>query len=768
MISLAQFLTRFVIYVAVLPAILLTLVVCINTYEATKEASLKEQKNFSLRIADHVDREMLRLKTLLINKSDPIAMSIRVGKDFDRDYVQSLLSLIIQREQAIHSVLLVDAEGRFLAGLSEHTFTTPIEEKAYLERKYWLSGKKQQTPFLAIPNLGRIYLGGTKADEENLTVIPIGIPVQFDGQVYGVLLVEIKPDFLWKDVAPSFNNDIGESFLFDSRGTLLASSFSKNLKSGELTTSSKIVRAFLTDAKWGVSESYSGLSGNEVFGVLSKVHSVNWGVVTEVSKADVLVPALKVMIDMLTGILLIITFIMWIGLKKIHLIINPVSHLINSMKLFQDIGEKPKVENITKIKELSDLNENFNQMVQMRLNTERSIRQSESQLKSLFNGALDSIILSNEMGRIAGVNPAACRLFGYRESELLGLKISVLVPNQFERQHEKYIERMVASNSEYIFSKAREVTAVKKNGEVFPIRIVINKVDSGVFEGMIFSSFIQDLTEQKELEAQLIQHNEQLQKEVEDQTSDLRHAKEEAERANKAKSVFLANMSHELRTPLHGILSFARIGNLRVKNAKREKLGEYFEHIQTSGQRLLLLLNDLLDLSKLEASKMQFSIQPHNAIDLINTCFKEQKARLQEKRISVDIINKSSVQQIDCDDVRIIQVISNLLSNSIKFSPEGGRLTITLSDVLDNKTQAAAIELSIQDEGIGVPEAELEDVFNKFIQSSKTNTGTGGTGLGLAICKEIIEGHKGQIWAVHSENGAIFKFTLPIKSNEKS
>ncbi len=249
---------------------------------------------------------------------------------------------------------------------------------------------------------------------------------------------------------------------------------------------------------------------------------------------------------------------------------------------------------------------------------------------------------------------------------------------------------------------------------------------------------------------------------VAERTESLEKALEQATQANASKSEFLSNMSHELRTPLHAILSFARFGLKNYETATAEKLFKYFDRINTSGERLLALLNDLLDLSKLEAGKMLLNKQKMSLVSVAKDCVAEQSASLKEKQQILLWDNKGFNTEANFDPVRIAQVITNLLSNAIKFSPERKIITICFSEV-DYHNQAA-IQLTLEDQGAGIPKDELEHIFDKFIQSSKTKTNAGGTGLGLAICQNIIGLHKGKIWAESVQaGGARLSFILPVR-----
>lgn len=241
-----------------------------------------------------------------------------------------------------------------------------------------------------------------------------------------------------------------------------------------------------------------------------------------------------------------------------------------------------------------------------------------------------------------------------------------------------------------------------------------------------------------------------------------------AEAAAKTMSDFLSNMSHELRTPMHAILSFSDLGLKRLNEGNTEKLEIFLSRIKQSGTRLLVLLNDLLDLAKLEAGRMEMVPKPANMGRITESCLAEQGARLEEKQLSIALDIDPEVSEEYFDPVRIGQVIMNLLSNAIRFSPRGGKIAIAIvrtsqgASVAKTDTDSAKLMFSISDQGVGIPQEEFETVFDKFIQSSKTATGAGGTGLGLTISREIIEAHGGSIWAENSPTGgAVFCFVIP-------
>ena len=250
-------------------------------------------------------------------------------------------------------------------------------------------------------------------------------------------------------------------------------------------------------------------------------------------------------------------------------------------------------------------------------------------------------------------------------------------------------------------------------------------------------------------------HNESLEATVQKRTGELISAKEMAESANRAKSEFLANMSHELRTPLHGILSLAEMGT-EEDEAPLEVLRGYFRTISLAGGSLQRLLDDLLDLSRHEAGKVPLEFGHHDLQHLVQQCVDEQRGVIGERRLAVNVDVKCA-GTFDFDKQKVKQVVRNLLTNAIRFSPDDKSISVEAT------RSPSTITVSVSDQGPGIPEHELETVFGKFVQSSRTKTGAGGTGLGLSICKEIVNAHGGDIRAaIREQGGTVIEFELPV------
>jgi len=388
--------------------------------------------------------------------------------------------------------------------------------------------------------------------------------------------------------------------------------------------------------------------------------------------------------------------------------------------------------NITKTKEL-----------------EIKLLESESRFRSLVEKSPDWIWEIDTEGFYTYTSPYIEELLGYTPEEVIGKTFFSLMPGEERARLLTIFQDHIKKQD--IFSGI-EHTNLHKNGNIVTLESNGSPIYSidGQFIG--YRGIHRDITEQAQTKKIIIE-------------------KEIAEQANKSKSEFLANMSHELRTPMHAILSFSNFGIKKFNSARPEKLLSYFNKINQSGERLLALLNDLLDLSKLEAGKLEFNFRLFELSLVLKQCIDEQEAQLNEKNLLIKFINSEHNTQAQFDTVKISQVITNFLSNAIKFSEQGTTLSIEIKadELFSDAGISNGLCLSITDQGIGIPDNELDTIFDKFIQSSKTKTGAGGTGLGLAICKEFIDAHHGRIWAEHNpEGGSIFNFVIPLQQSKKN
>lgn len=234
-------------------------------------------------------------------------------------------------------------------------------------------------------------------------------------------------------------------------------------------------------------------------------------------------------------------------------------------------------------------------------------------------------------------------------------------------------------------------------------------------------------------------------------------ALEEVKKSDKAKVTFFQNVSHELRTPMHGILSFARLGAKLEPKEKPEKVKKYFDNIHTSAERLMKMIDSIMNLAKLESGHMNFLYQPTNFLIPIHQIEDELKAAFMEKQVALEVKSPEEHLTVVMDADMIAIVIRNLLGNALKMTNNGTKIEI----IIEKKEKM--VQVSVLDEGPGVPEEEIKHIFDKFVQAGEGKK-RGGTGLGLAVCREVIRAHHGNIWAKNRPGGgACFSFEIPTE-----
>jgi len=406
---------------------------------------------------------------------------------------------------------------------------------------------------------------------------------------------------------------------------------------------------------------------------------------------------------------------------------------------------------------------------------------TQTRLQSMLHNASDAIIQFDEDSGVNTFNRAAEKIFGFSEIDMLYKKAI----NLFPRFNEKYsgVPAYLVNYCETVpdqYNFPLEGLDASGNKKLFQVAVSpIESSDLMLFddfgdtedsdEEVTYEAFLiilHDITERKEIDIELSHHRENLETLVAEQTEEIVAAKDAAELANHSKSEFLASMSHELRTPMHAIISYSDFGIKKLNTAKPEKLGKYFTRIHSSGQRLLSMINDLLDLAKAEAGKLIYDMKPHDLGKVIQHILDEYEMLFNEKGLNIKF--EPSIENLDgvFDEEKMGQVVRNFISNSVKFTPSGKTIEILIEEetvnLLTTDEEVPAFKLIVRDQGPGIPENELESVFEKFIQSSQNKTGAGGTGLGLAICREVTLAHQGAVFATNNEDGgADFAFIIP-------
>ncbi len=359
---------------------------------------------------------------------------------------------------------------------------------------------------------------------------------------------------------------------------------------------------------------------------------------------------------------------------------------------------------------------------------------SERTTNTVIDSALTAVVTIGKRGTVRRFNPAAEKMFGYTQQEVVGQNVKILMPEPYHSQHDRYLENYQKSGEAKIIGIGREVQGRRKDGSVFPVLLSVG--EARVDSDPIYVGTLLDITLQKEAELALIR------------------ARNSAENANKQKSEFLNMMSHELRTPLTVILGYLPILQKIEALPPPEMIADIAKDIDASGQHLLVLINDLLDLSKIEAGSMKLNQKLIPACEVVGSVIDKLNNAAREK--GLELLNQAGTELMFADPVRLQQILINLIGNAIKFTQQG---SITIS----SSREHGFVELTVTDTGSGMAEEDLLVIFEKFRQLDSSSTrNRGGTGLGLAITERLVQLHGGIIRVTSTlGEGSCFSFTIP-------
>jgi hypothetical protein len=383
---------------------------------------------------------------------------------------------------------------------------------------------------------------------------------------------------------------------------------------------------------------------------------------------------------------------------------------------------------------------------------EEELRRSEERFRLLVEGVSDyAIFMLDANGRIVTWNVGAERIKGYTAREIIGQHFSIFYPDDVRESGWPEHELQVASETGSFVDNGWRV---RKDGTTFWANVTITALRDDTGRLLGYAKLTRDLTEAKRVEAMEVanqQRDEMLEAE--------RSARMAAQRATRVKDEFLATLSHELRTPLSAILGWTQVllRGESVKGPDAQKRA--IEVIERNARAQIQLIDDLLDLSRVMAGKIRLDLQQVSFVSIVEAAVDTVRPTADAKGIRLKAILGSSQDIVSADSARMQQVVWNLLTNAIKFTPKGGQVQALLQRVNSH------LELSVSDTGIGIPASYLPHVFDRFSQRDSSTTRTfGGLGLGLAICKQLVELHGGSIRAAsQGENqGATFFVQLPL------
>ena len=363
-----------------------------------------------------------------------------------------------------------------------------------------------------------------------------------------------------------------------------------------------------------------------------------------------------------------------------------------------------------------------------------SRRLTEFLLSDIIGISADAIICIDEDQKITLFNDGAERIFGWTAAEAMGQPLEILLPERVRDVHHAHVHRFAGSaDRARRMGQRQEISGIRKNGEEFPAEAAIAKVKMG--DAVVFSVVLRDITEQVELHKRL-------------------------QRAVRARDDTVGVVAHDLRNPVSAVKMLAQA--LLSRSEEHGLTGEPAEQLRLIREAALQmdrLIEDLLDITRVETGRLSVDLQPVTTIALIEGALRTLQPLVREAGLRLTVDVPATLPMVRADPERIGQVLSNLIGNAIKFTARGGRIGVTAVERDD------MVEVSVTDSGMGISAEHLPHVFDRFWQTSQSDIRSKGAGLGLPIAQGIVLAHGGRMWATsEAGKGSTFYFALPAAS----
>lgn len=359
---------------------------------------------------------------------------------------------------------------------------------------------------------------------------------------------------------------------------------------------------------------------------------------------------------------------------------------------------------------------------------EADLRASENRIRSILETVVDGIVTIDAQGFIQTFNPAAERIFGYSADQIIGRRVHMLMPDAQHRDLDSYLTKYVAAGDDASSTMSREATGLRKNGSTFPMELAVSGM--AINGRRMFTGIVRDISERKKVD--------------------------------RLKSEFVTTISHELRTPLTSIRGALGLVLGTASEGLTDTVRDLLVTANRNCERLTVLINDILDLEKLESGSLEFSFTRLDLVELTARALIANQAYADQHQVQLQFFEHPSQARIRGDESRLFQVFFNLLSNAVKYSAQNGMVEVSVIE------KNGGFRVKVRDHGRGIPEAFRDRIFQRFAQADSSDSCEKvGTGLGLSITKTIVERHGGTIgYTSEEEAGSEFFFDLPAWQEE--
>lgn len=703
-------------------------------------------------------RQTLAAKTAALNISsflDSARGSLRFFiNTLQTDNVDSHVDQLIQASPNFLEVMIVTADGQIQAKSSKTL--SLLHTDAIADEPWFKQAQTQQTGQIALtelalsPNQTPFLIMSTKAPNASVVAVVVDMSI------------------LQTIVANSRFGETGQIYIASAKGSLIVHDDPQIMTSGVSLSGRpemsnvKIPAAAQESATssqptYFDEHEYTNFQGVSVLGVVYAVPGTDWIIFSEVSWDEAFTTSRKNMIP-----LTIFVILFWGGavVTTARLIDTRIFTALNRLQSAQKKISQGDLDTRIEINmwdEMGIVTEGFNTMVRdlqqrtlERQKAEATLHENEKRYRELVENVSDIVYSTDIYGYFTYMSPASVSVTGYRSEELIGKHFSTVIDTEWIKAVlDYYKDQLKGIKGETILA----FPIVQKSGEKRWVEQKTSLIFDEDHKVIGFQSIVRDITERKEAEAQIQIQNQALVK----ANRDLAVARKQAEAASKLKSQFLATMSHELRTPLNAVIGYAQLQLAGIVGEMNEEQFGFQERILANAQHLLGLINEVLDLSKIEAGRMELVDRPFNLRECLNEIMMQNKVLAQDKALAFTLTVDDRLPAVIVGDRgRIKQVIINLVSNAIKFTDQGA---VTVEAVLYNKD---SWRITVTDTGAGIAPHLQETIFDEFRQA-ENGIERGGTGLGLAIVRKLVLMMGGNV-RLTSEvgQGSAFSITLPL------